>query len=108
MNKVKTLISTAAALAVLLVVGAQAQEEQKESPPPGGTPKDFNLPEKTTFTLDNGLQATLVPYGALPKVTARVVIRMGNVNEEADQVWLIFPKPTKTFSSMASWRPPVS
>jgi len=61
---------------------------QKQSPPEGSKPKDFVLPPKTTLTLENGLHATLVPYGSLPKVTLRAVIRMGNINEAADEVWL--------------------
>jgi predicted Zn-dependent peptidase len=61
---------------------------QKQTPPEGGTPKDFNLPAKETFALDNGLKATLVPYGALPKVTINLIIRAGNLNEAADEVWL--------------------
>jgi len=61
---------------------------QKQSPPEGGTPKDFKLPPKTEFTLSNGLAATLVPYGMLPKVTISMIVRAGNLNEAADQVWL--------------------
>ncbi|MGH7454219.1 MAG: M16 family metallopeptidase, partial [bacterium] len=61
---------------------------QKQAPPEGGTPKDFKLPEKQTFVLDNGLQVTLVSYGDLPKVTANLVIRAGNLNEAANEVWL--------------------
>ncbi|MCI0697788.1 insulinase family protein [candidate division KSB1 bacterium] len=61
---------------------------QKQAPPEGGTPKDFKLPEKQTFALDNGLQVMLVSYGDLPKVTANLVIRAGNLNEAADEVWL--------------------
>jgi predicted Zn-dependent peptidase len=61
---------------------------QKHTPPEGGPPKDFKLPETETFTLDNGLTATLIPYGILPKVTVRTVIRVGNLNEAADQIWL--------------------
>ncbi len=61
---------------------------QKQTPPEGGTPKDFKLPEKQTFKLDNGLEATLVSYGNLPKVTANLVIRAGNLNEAADEIWL--------------------
>ncbi len=71
-------------LTALLIVPARAQE----TPPEGGPPKDFTLPEKTTFTLDNGLQATLVPYGDLPKVTITAVVRAGNSNEGAEEVWL--------------------
>ena len=61
---------------------------QKQSPPEGGAPKDFVLPEKATFTLDNGLAATLVSYGIVPKVSVRVVVRTGNINEAENQVWL--------------------
>lgn len=61
---------------------------QKEPPPEGGTPKDFKLPERTTFTLENGLRATLIPYGTIPKVTIYVIVRGGKINETAAQVWL--------------------
>ena len=72
--------------AVLLAVTLVAAE--KQTPPPGGAPKDFNLPPATTFTLDNGLRATLVQYGKMPKVTISVRVRAGNLNETAEQVWL--------------------
>lgn len=61
---------------------------QKEKPPQGGTPKDFKLPQKESFTLKNGLKATLVPYGKLPKVTIWIVVRAGNLNEDKNEVWL--------------------
>jgi hypothetical protein len=60
---------------------------QKETPPEGGTPKPFKLPPKQSFALPNGLGATLVPYGTLPKVTVSVVVRTGNLNEPADKIW---------------------
>jgi hypothetical protein len=47
---------------------------QNETPPPGSEPKDFNLPEKSTFTLENGLRATKVHYGSVPKVTVKIKI----------------------------------
>jgi len=65
-----------------------AQEQQKQTPPEGGTPKPFTLPKKETFTLKNGMRVTLVPYGAVPKVTATAVVRAGNLNEKEDQIWL--------------------
>lgn len=61
---------------------------QKQPPPEGGQPKDFELPAKETFTLDNGMRVTMVPFGTLPKLLARVVMRVGNLNESADEVWL--------------------
>src|ERR1044071_10379202 len=65
-----------------------AQEQQKQKPPEGGAPKAFTLPPKQTFTLKNGMRVTLVPYGTLPKVTVSAVVRAGNINEGAEQIWL--------------------
>ncbi len=70
------------------VMNPSATVAQKQKPPEGGTPKAFTLPQKQTFTLANGLAATLVPYGALPKVTVSIMIRAGNLNESAEQTWL--------------------
>jgi predicted Zn-dependent peptidase len=63
--------------------------QQKELPPVGGTPKDFILPEKEIITLDNGLKLVMIPYGSIPKATIRISVKTGNIDEEADQVWLI-------------------
>jgi predicted Zn-dependent peptidase len=60
----------------------------QEAPPAAGEPKDFSLPEGTEYALDNGLSVTLVPYGKVPKVTVRLLIRTGNIDEAADEVWL--------------------
>lgn len=67
---------------------ALAQQQTKEKPPAGGTPKAFTLPQKQTFTLKNGMKVTLVPYGSVPKVAVRAVVRAGSLNEKAEQVWL--------------------
>jgi zinc protease len=70
---------------------ALAQDEkpgQKQQPPEGGKPKAFTLPQKETIQLANGMKATLVPYGALPKVAVSLVVRAGKLNESAQQVWL--------------------
>lgn len=66
---------------------AVAQDPERETPPPGGTPKDFNLPVSDAFALENGLSATLIPFGDVPKATIRVVVRSGNLNE-GEQTWL--------------------
>ena len=58
-----------------------------EAPPPPGAPKEFSLPEKTTFTLDNGLKVTMVPFGRLPKVSMVLQVRAGNLNE-GSATWL--------------------
>jgi len=60
----------------------------QETPPPGGQPKDFKLAEATEYELPNGLGVTMVPYGSMPKTAVRLVIRTGNIDESADEVWL--------------------
>ena len=82
--KIRTsLASTALALAL-----APALLADKQSPPAPAAPKGFSVPQPKTFTLDNGLAVTLVPYGTVPKVTVRLAVLTGNVNEAANQVWL--------------------
>ncbi|HEX7046662.1 MAG TPA: pitrilysin family protein [Gammaproteobacteria bacterium] len=56
-------------------------------PPEPAPPKPFTLPETMEMQLDNGLEATLVPYGSLPKVTVQVAVRTGNLNE-GEKRWL--------------------
>src|SRR5690606_32117863 len=41
----------------------------------------------TRFSLDNGLDVTLVPFGDVPKVDVHVVVRTGNINE-GEHRWL--------------------
>ena len=60
----------------------------QETPPPGGQPKDFQLAEATEYMLPNGLGVTMVPYGKVPKTSVQLVIRAGNIDESADEVWL--------------------
>jgi predicted Zn-dependent peptidase len=78
----------AVALSATLAAFAPRASAQKQQPPAGGTPKPFTLPRKETFTLKNGTQVTLVPYGSIPKVTVSAVVLAGNINETAEQVWL--------------------
>lgn len=90
MKRILKIVSTLA-MALITSLSLMAQDApaaQKQSPPPGGPPKAFTVPQKQTFTLSNGLQATLVPYGNLPKATVSVFVRAGALNEAADQVWM--------------------
>jgi len=75
----------AAALALVLAVPALASAA--ETPPPGGPPLDFTLPQKETFALDNGMQVTLVQFGAVPKAAVAAVVRSGNLNE-GGKTWI--------------------
>ena len=82
------------ALALLFALGlpalaaAQAPAPTKATPPPPGTPKGFQLPKSVEFTLPNGMEATLVPWGSTPKVTIELAVRAGNAQESAKEVWL--------------------
>jgi len=74
--------------AVALTTQAQSAPMQKQTPPAGGPPKPFHLPEIQRFSLPNGLQVTMVPYGSIPKVEISVAVRAGNLNESASQISL--------------------
>ncbi len=71
----------------LLIASVTTQAFSATSPPPAGEPKDYQLPEKTTFELENGLRVTMVPFGAVPKISMALRIRTGNLNEGED-TWL--------------------
>jgi zinc protease len=75
---------------ILLLTGIACSTvlAQKQTPPPGGTPKDFVLPEKKISQLPNGVKSQMVQYGNIPKVSVQLIVKTGNVHEEADEVWL--------------------
>ena len=70
-------VRTGMLLAVLLAVvcGSAAG---RETPPPAGPLRPFVLPAKRELRLPNGMAATLVPFGAVPKATLLLVIHTGN------------------------------
>ena len=80
---------------------------QKQTPPAGGAPKPFNVPAHETYTLPNGMRVTLVPYGNIPKVSASLAIRAGNLNEPQDVLGVaditgeLLKEGTKTLSAQA-------
>ena len=79
------------ALAATLLLAAlplAPLQAQKEAPPAGGRPKDFTLPSKREFTLPNGMNVTMIPFGKVPKATISLAVRVGNANEKANEVWL--------------------
>jgi zinc protease len=83
--KMKSLAALLGGLAFVASTGAAIAQE---TPPVGGEPKDFQLAEATEFELSNGLGVTMVPYGKVPKTAVQLVIRTGNIDETADEVWL--------------------
>lgn len=96
-------------LALLLAAAtafAQAPAFPSEPPKPGPA-KDFRVPEAKRFTLPNGLDVALVPWGTIPKVRVTLAVRTGNAFEKADEVWLadltgrLMEEGTKTRSATA-------
>ena len=80
--------SLTALLGGLAFVAGTGAAIAQETPPPGGEPKDFQLAEAIEYQLANGLGVTMVPYGKVPKAAVQLVIRTGNIDETADEVWL--------------------
>ena len=70
------------------LLGGVAISQEKETPPAGSEPKNFSLPEREEIQLENGVKLVMVPYGAIPKASIRIVVSTGNINEKEDQVWL--------------------
>lgn len=77
-----------AILALLVLAVTPPLLAQKQPPPEPGKPKGFSVPAPRKFKLENGLAVTLVEYGTLPKVTVRLAVRSGNIDEKAGKVWL--------------------
>ncbi len=70
------------------LIADSSLQAQKQAPPAPGTPRNFTLPATRSFTLANGLQVTLIPYGTVPKTWIQLAVRSGNANESANQIWL--------------------
>ncbi len=83
-----TMTRLAALLGGLAFVAGTSAAIAQETPPPGGQPRDFQLATATEYELPNGLGVTMVPYGIVPKTSVMLVVRTGNINEAADEVWL--------------------
>jgi len=73
---------------MLSAISSEVFAGAKETPPQGPPPKPFHLPATTDFNLPSGMQATIVPYGSVPKVAIRVFVAAGAIDESASQVWL--------------------
>ncbi len=86
-NFIKIFIATISLAAWCGFVYAQAPAE-KQTPPVGSAPKPFKLPAIQKFSLPNGLEVTLVPFGSIPKVMVDITVRAGSLNEAASEVWL--------------------
>ncbi len=72
---------------LLAFAAAPALAQDFPPPPPIGEPKPFKLPATETFSLANGMQVTLVPYGIAPKTIVSLRVRAGSVTE-GEATWL--------------------
>ena len=70
------------ALAGVLIAAtpAAAQDDYPPLPKPGA-PKPYQVPASETYTLPNGMQVTLVPFGQVPKATVNLRIYAGGLND---------------------------
>ncbi len=71
-----------------LAVVATAMSARADVPPQPGPFVPFKVPARHDWTLANGGQVTLVPFGAVAKACVTWVVRAGNVHETATQTWL--------------------
>ena len=77
------------ALALLAATAVpMAQAPFPAAPPKPGQPRDFRVPEARRFTLANGLDVAMVPWGQMPKVRVTLSVRTGNAFEKPGDVWL--------------------
>jgi predicted Zn-dependent peptidase len=75
-------------VAATIATGSAQQLPFPSEPPRAGEPRDFRVPDARRFTLDNGLQVALVPWGGMPKVRVTLTVRSGNAFERGAEVWL--------------------
>jgi zinc protease len=71
----------------LTLLAASLATQAQESPPPPAAPRPFTLPTPTTFALTNGVKATFIDFGTVPKVTVAISVRVGALND-GERTWL--------------------
>jgi predicted Zn-dependent peptidase len=84
----KTITSLVLAALVAGSLGAQDSTARRETPPAPGTPKNFRVPPRRNFSLPNGLQVTLVPFGRVPKVAVELEVRTGIIDQGPNDISL--------------------
>ena len=86
MNRIMKTFLSFAVIAGLSVSAFAQDAAKKETPPPGSAPKAFKVPPRERFTLPNGMRVSLVQYGNMPKATISARVRVGGLNEPANEV----------------------
>ncbi len=87
---IRPLVSLIAAFGLAVTSAASplvAQAPDYPPMPPAGTPKPYALPAAESYSLDNGMDVTLLRYGNVPKAYIALRVYAGNLNE-GDDVWL--------------------
>lgn len=59
----------------------------KEAPPAPSAPRVVKLPAPERFKLQNGVEVTLVHFGAVPKVSISAIVRTGDIDNQGKR-WL--------------------
>jgi zinc protease len=59
----------------------------QQTPPAPSAPRPFKPAVPTSFTLANGIKATFIDFGAVPKITIAISVRAGALNE-GERTWL--------------------
>ena len=77
---IRILLSAFAGLLIAAAPAAAAQDDYPPLPKPGA-PKPYKVPASETYTLANGMQVTLIPFGQVPKATVNLRIYAGGLND---------------------------
>lgn len=90
---------------IATLVFINSAKAEKQQPPTGGQAKDFVLTQTSSVELDNGLRVVFVPFGNTPKVTLRLVSKLGNVDDGemhaiADLSYQLMTEGTNTLSAL--------
>ena len=77
---IRILLSALAGALMAAAPAAAAQDNYPPLPKPGA-PKPYRVPASETYTLPNGMQVTLIPFGQVPKATINLRVYAGGLND---------------------------
>lgn len=80
-------MSTRICTALLGIFLCTAAAQAAERAPEPGPPRPFTIPTPATLALPNGIQATFIDFGSVPKVTIAITVRVGALND-GEHTWL--------------------
>jgi predicted Zn-dependent peptidase len=84
---IRRIFATLAAAGLAFAPAAAPAQSFPKEMPSAGAPKPFTVPASESYTLPNGMQVTLIPYGQIPKATVSLRVYAGGLNEGEDR-WL--------------------